>query len=172
MKIEPISNSEKPLAVKVLQWVYLIIFLFSIGTIVTLHNLPDEILIILRVPRFLREIDPFLGFAWPASFHIYQATLLLFLFLIFIDGLGLFFYQSRFWRLISDLSSFVGLFVIWSVFLFFIFSLTLAEGFEERNIQTTIVFLLLAFFLFILDLITFLVDEQSLGRRLLKKRNL
>jgi len=163
------ADSKKPLTVKILQWIYLLVFIFVVGAIIVLHNVPNEMLVTLRVPRFLREIDPFLGYAWPSSLLVYQVTLLFSLFLILVDSLGLFFYQARLWRIFSDLSSFLGLFVAWTIILFFVFSLTFSNVLKDDNIQTAMIFLALSLFLFILDLVTFAVDEQSLGRRLFKK---
>jgi len=165
------TGFKKPLAVKILQWIYLLIFIFVVGMIIVLHNVPNEMLVTLRVPQFLREIDPFLGYTWPSSLLVYQATLLFSLFLILVDSLGLFFYNALFWRIFSDLSSFLGLFVAWTIILFFVFSLTFSNVLEDDNIQTAIIFLVLSLFLFILDLVTFAVDEQSLSRRLFKKRS-
>lgn len=158
----------KPSLVMVLQWVYLVVFLISVAAIFVLHSAPDFFLEFLRVPKFLREIDPFLGYAWPATLYVYQAVLVIFLFIIFINSLGLLFYNYRTWRIISDLTSFFGLFVIWTAGVFFVIALSLGMFTTAENVKTALTFFLVAIFLFILDLITFFVDEQHLGRKFLK----
>ena len=166
------SQSEKPHNVKILQWVHLSIFLFTIALIVVVHNLPENKLEIFRVPQFLREIDQFLNFSWPSSLFIYQITLILFLTITFLNSLGLIFYSSLVWRIISDLASFLGLFVIWSAAFFLAFSLAVGYFSNSQNVQTALSFFIFALFLFILDLVTFFVDEQHLGHRFVKLRSI
>ena len=154
--------NKKPEIVRILQFVHLAIFTLAIFVIFLLHLYTQNFLDFLRIPIFLKSINPLLGFGWPASLHVYQTILVFSLFLIFVDAAGLFFYRSRIWRIISDVSSFLGLLVIWPVALFFIFTLASAEKLEAQNIQTITVYFLLSLFLVILDLVTWFVDEQSL----------
>lgn len=165
----PKLAGQKPAIVKILQLLHFLVFLTLITFIILMHNLPANTFQILRIPTFLQQIDPFLVFSYPSSLFIYQITLILFLAIAFINSLGLFFYSARFWRLVSDLSSFLGLFVVWSVVLFFILSLSFEFFTTSENVQTAFVYVIIAFFLFILDLITFFVDENHLGRKFLRR---
>lgn len=63
---------------KSLQIANLLVFCISVGMIILMHSLPTELLTVLRVPTFLKDIDPLLGFVWPASLLVYQVTLLFF----------------------------------------------------------------------------------------------
>ena len=163
----------KPKIFSVLQLLHVSTVVAAIIIIFLLHLHPSNLLDVLRFPAFLKDINPLLGFAWPASLHVYQFTLVFFLAVSLIDALGLVFYQSRTWRLFSDISSFLGFLIIWPVSLFFIFTLASAETLESQSIQTALVYFGLTFFLFILDLVTWFIDEQALlVRRLAKLHHL
>jgi|SRR3989344_4490563 len=153
--------------IRVLQWIHLSIFLLVVGTITLLHLITKDFFDFLRLPQFLRTLNPLLGFGWPVSLHVYQAILVFFLLITLTDGLGLLFYRSKTWRLISDVSSFLGFLIIWPTALFFLFSLASSETLRVIDIQTAILFFIFAFLLFLLDLVTWFVDEQSfLGKRI------
>jgi len=164
-----VQHVTKPVPVKILQWLHLIIFVTAVGIIFVLHYYPEDFLDFLRVPLFLRDINSMLGSSWPVSLHIYQIILIFFLLLTLIDSLGLLFYHSKSWRIISDLSSFLGFLIIWPVALFFVFTLVSSDNLDLQNIKTALVYFIFSFSLFILDLVTWFVDEQSfLARGLIK----
>ena len=160
-----VVTSAKPKVVTILQWVHLGIFLISIIVIFLLHYYPYQFFDFLRLPTFLKDIDIFLGFGWPASLHVYQAVLIFFIFVAFVDSLGLLFYSHRFWRLISDLFSFLGFLIILPVSFFFIFTLAAAEGIGQYSIKTAIVYFVISFLIFVLDFVTWFVDERSFLKR-------
>lgn len=160
--------ARKPRIITVLQATHLAIFLIGISAVTLLHIRTSDFLDQLRLPTFLKEIDSFLGFAYPASLHVYQIILLFTLLLAAIDSLGLLFYKSKIWKFMSDITSFLGLLVIWPAALFFIFTLASAQNLTQASIQTIIVYFTFTLFIFVLDLVTWFVDEQSLikiGRR-------
>lgn len=155
------AKSKKPPSVKALQTIHLVVFVLTLFTIFSLHFYPQNFLDTLRLPLYLKSIDPFLGYSWPSSLYIYQVVLLFFIFLILIDGLGLFFYQSRFWRFVSDVSSFLGFLLMVPVTFFFIFTLVVAKNLTPDNVITATIYFAFSSFLFLLDLVTWYVDEQS-----------
>lgn len=162
----------KPIPIKILQWLHLTIVGIAVSVISLLHFYPVNFLDFLRVPLFLKEINSLLGFGWSASLHVYQIILVFFLFITLVDGLGLLFYHSKIWRLISDLSSFLGFLIIWPAGLFFIFVLASAETLKSQSVQTALFYFLISLFLFILDLITWFVDEKAiLVRKLTRIRH-
>lgn len=164
----PESTAQKPAIVKVLQWINLIVFLTSVTLVIAMHNLSESTLQTIRVPTFLQQIDQFLDYAWPASLHVYQVVLVIFLLIIFVNSLGLILYTSVIWRTISDLLSFLGLFLVWTAGVFFVLALSLGMFTSSENVQTALIFLIVSVLLFLLDLVTFFVDEQHLGRKFIK----
>lgn len=163
------SKFTKPPVIKILQWIHVSTLIIGVGVIFLLHLYPENILDFLRLPAFLKDINPFLGFGWPASLHVYQVILVFFLVVSLIDALGLLFYESRPWRIFSDLSSFLGFLIIWPASVFFIFTLVSTEGLKPQSIHTALVYFGFTFFIFILDLVTWFVDEQAIFVRKLVK---
>lgn len=155
----------KPAIVKFLQWAHLAIVITSIITISLLHYYTENFLDFLRLPTFLKDIDLFLGSGWPASLHVYQAILLFFIFVSLVDALGLFFYSSRVWRLISDASSFLGFLIILPVCVFFILTLASLDNLSLQSIQTILVYFAISLVIFILDLVTWFVEDRSLLKK-------
>ena len=164
------SDIAKPKIVIILQWIHLFVFIAVVGIISLLYYYPENLLDFLRLPLFLREIDLLIGQDWPASLHVYQIVLIFSLILVFIDALGLLFYRSKLWRMVSDVSSFLGFLIIWPVALFFIFTLSSFNNISLQNIHTALIYFFFSFLLFVLDLITWFVDEQSfLVKKLARK---
>lgn len=154
-------TTKKPKIVSFLQYVNLIFFFTAISTITLLHVYTNNFLDFLRLPRLIYSMNPLLGHGWPASLHVYQFVLVLSIILVFIDSLGLFFYSSKTWRFISDFTSFLGFLIIWPASLFFIFTIASAENLRAIDVQTSLVYFAITFSLFLLDIITWFVDEQS-----------
>jgi len=123
----------------------------------------------MRLPRLIGDLNPLFGFGWPASLHVYQSILIFAILVAFINCLGLILYNSNLWRKISDISSFLGVLIIWPTSLFLLFALASAENLNTQNIQTIFIFFGLTFLIAILDLITWFVDEQSFVKKIRKK---
>lgn len=147
--------------VKILQALYIIVFIFSISLITAMHIVPAPALAVLRIPTGLREIGQSLGLSWPTSLEIYHILLLLFFTAILLNGIGLFRLHIPRWRSICTVSSFLGMLLTWSVFLFFIFPFTLEGNFNTKNLQTFLVYSILAFGFFFICLLTFAVAQEK-----------
>lgn len=157
-------TSKKPKIVSFLQYINLFVFFAAIFTITILHIYTDNFLDFLRLPRLIYSINPLLGNGWPVSLHVYQFVMVLSILLVFIDSLGLFYYSSKIWRFISDLTSFLGFLIIWPASLFFIFTMASAENLRSIDFQTSLAYFAITFSLFLLDIITWFVDDQSYVR--------
>lgn len=152
-----------------LQFIHVTIF--SIGTlaVIILHIKTSNFWDILRLPQLISDLNPLFGFGYPASLHIYQSILVFALIIALVNSLGLVFYKSKLWRFTSDISSFLGVLIIWPVSLFLLFTLASAENLSAKNIQTIAVYFTFTFTIAILDLVTWFVDEESFMKRIRKK---
>ncbi len=158
-------SAKKPKIVSLLQYLNLIFFFTAIATITLLHTYTENFLDFLRLPRLIYEINPLVGNGWPASLHVYQSILIFSILLVLIDSLGLFFYSQKVWRFVSDITSFLGFLIIWPTALFFIYTIASAENLRTIDLQTSLAYFTITFSLFILDLVTWFVDDQSFVRK-------
>ena len=126
-----------------------------------MHTVPAPALAVLRIPTNLREIGPSLGLTWPMSLEVYHVFLLLFFIVVILNGIGLYRLHIPKWQTICKLSSFLGLLLIWSIFIFFMLPLILESNFETKNLQTSLIYALLSFAFFIVDILTFAVAEEK-----------
>lgn len=140
---------------KILQGLYVFIFICAISIITATHTIPQPALAVFRMPGYLRGIGPSLGLSYPLSLHIYHVFLLLFFTVILLNGIGLRRLHVPKWRSICRVSSFLGLLLMWSVFLFFMLPLILNNNFDPINLRTSFIYSLLAFGVFIVNLSTF-----------------
>ncbi|MEX0616387.1 MAG: hypothetical protein WD231_01075 [Candidatus Woykebacteria bacterium] len=150
---------KKPALIKALGWLYLVVFLSFVGMVILLHAIPKPFLDIIRMPTFIRAAEPYLGFSYTPSLHVYQATLLFFIFLVLVDSLSLFNLSSKIMKKASALSSFVGFILIGTVFFYFLYALA-TVGVASSLTKTILIYLLLTSFLMSLDLFTFVIDEE------------
>lgn len=153
---------------KYLQIAHCCIFLTGIGVVTALHIKTADFWDFLRLPQLISDLNPLFGFGWPASLHVYQSILVFAIIVALINTTGLIFYNSKIWRFLSDLLSFVGFLFIWPVSLFLLFTLASAENLDMQNIQTIIVYFGFTFAIAVLDLITWFVDEKSFWMRIRK----
>lgn len=154
--------NHKPASVKVLQWIYLMAFLSIVATAAIIHNTERPFLDVLRPPTFFRLAEPYVGISYKASLTIYHFTFAYFLLLILVDAICLFWYFNKFLKQLSLVSSYIGFFLIGFIFLYFMYSFLLI-GFADRQAAVSaLIFLLLSLTFFILDLITFFVEEQGI----------
>lgn len=151
--------------IKILEVAYLIIFILSIALITAMHTVPAPALAVFRIPTQIRDVGPMLGLTWPTSLEVYHAFLLLFFVVIIANGIGLYRLRIEKWRSICRVSSFLGLFLTWSVFLFFMFPLTLNSNFDVENLQTSLIYSLFAFVFLIVDILTFAVSHKAQSRQ-------
>jgi len=152
---------KKRVIAKILLAIYVFVFIFAAGLIITMHATPSPVLAVLRIPQNLREVGPQLGMSWPTSLRIYQFFLVFFFTVVLLNGIGLSKINNQRWRSICKISSFFGLLLMWSVSLFFILPLTLDGNFYVTNLKTSLVYSLIAFALFIVNLLTFTVVQEE-----------
>jgi len=129
-----------------------------------MHLIPAPALAVFRIPTNLREVGPSLGLSWPMSLHVYQIFLLLFLTILLLNGIGLRRLHIPKWRSICLGSSFLGLLLTWSIFLFFMLPFILKSNFDLRNLQTSLIYAFLALAFFIVDLLTFFIAQKASNR--------
>ena len=103
---------------------------------------------------------------------VYHCTFAYFLLIMLVDAISLFFYSNKMLKYVSLATSFFGFFLIGFMVLYFLYSL-LVIGFSVDSAgYSALVFLLLSIFFFVLDLITFVVEEEGIyppGKKLLHK---
>lgn len=146
---------------KILQGIYVFIFIFAIGLIIALHVIPAPALALFRVPTNLREIGPYLGLTWPTSLEVYHIFLILFFIVIILNGIGLHRLKIARWRSICKISSFLGLFLVWSVLMFFMFPLLVTADISAIHLKTSLIYTFFAFVFFIINLLTFFAAEKT-----------
>lgn len=147
--------------IKSLLAIYIFVFIFAIGLIVAMHTTPSPALAVFRIPQNLREVGPHIGLSWPTSLRIYHVFLLFFFTIVLLNGIGLSRIDNQKWRSICKISSFFGILLMWSVTLFFMLPLTLDGNFYAINLKTALVYSLIAFVLFIVNLLTFTVAQKN-----------
>ena len=157
--------NQKPVSVKILQWVYFLVFVSIIAAVTVIHNTDRPFLDVLRIPTFFRSAEPYVGISYISSMTVYHFTFAYFLLIILIDAIALFWYPNKFLKQLSLLSSYVGFFPIGFMVLYFLYSL-LVIGFSTDSAgYSALIFLLLSIFFFVLDLITFFIEEEGIYHR-------
>src|SRR3989344_1387544 len=119
---------------KILQAIYVFIFIFAIGLIVAMHTVPAPALALFRVPTNLREVGPSLGLS---CLNIPK------------------------WRSVCKISSFLGLFLTWSVLLFFMLPLLVNSNINAVHLKTSFIYSLFAFVFLNVNLLTFAVAQKE-----------
>ncbi len=156
---------------RLLQLTHLTILIIGILVITILHIFTQNFWDFLRIPVFLRSIDEFLGQGWPISLSVYHAVLVTSLLVALINAAGLIFYKNKVWRIATDIVTFVGFLIIWPICLFFALILATAQNLSEQNVHTILVYFLFTLSIFILDLVTWYFDDQSLVTIVKRKRS-
>jgi len=156
------KSNQKPVSVKILQWIYLASFLSIIATVTVIHNTDRPFLDVLRIPTFFRSAEPYIGISYISSMTVYHFSFAYFLLIILIDAIALFWYANKFLKQLSLLSSFVGFFLIGFMVLYFLYSFVVI-GFASYNAgASALIFMLLSIAFFVLDLMTFFVEERGI----------
>lgn len=147
--------------VKILQFIYLGVFIFSIALTTLMHLVPEPAFAVFRIPTNLREVGPKLGLVWPTSLEVYHVFLILFFTVIILNGIGLYRLRIPKWRSVCKISSFFGLLLTWSIFMFFMLQLILYSSLETKHLKTALIYSMLSFAFLIVDLLTFAVVEEK-----------
>jgi len=159
---------EKTAAIKTMRWVYLALFFALLGAVVLLHAIPKPFLDVIRLPTFIRAGEPYLGFPYDSSLLIYQITLLFFVFVTLVDAISLFLFSSNPMKKISAYSSLIGFTLMAAVFMYFLYSFFVID-IENNLLVTVAIYLALSLVLMMLDLLTFILDEQLIWHLGVKK---
>lgn len=155
----------EPEAVRILKWVYLIVFLVA-GSIVTILTVSSGSLF--EPVRFSNVVS--LNAAGSQIAAVFRFLVAFYLFLIFVDTVSLFNYKSLALREISSLVSLVGFFLMGVASLFMVYILAASSGAVGTTTVVAMLYLVISVGLFLLDLLTFFIDEQELMGLALKKR--
>lgn len=130
-----------------LKILYLTAFI-TIGILFALtHIFPQPFFMPFRFPHYLEMMPTFLGVSWPMSFEIYHYILYALVLIGSLNVLGIIFYPK--FRKTAIFSSFVGIFLIFPMILFFFFV------FLSVNASTAVIYGLYCVVLLIVDVLTF-----------------
>ena|SRR3989344_5749407 len=138
---------QKTSQLKTLKLYYLFIIILTIILVLPTHIFPSPSFMPLRFPHYLEVMKPFLGISWPATFQIYHLVLLILAVIGSLNVLGIVFYPQ--WRLIAQISSFVGIFFLTLMSLFFLFL------FINVNPLTSFIYGFYCIVLLVVDVLTF-----------------
>lgn len=136
-------------------------FLVGVLLVTLMHTFERPTFDIFRVPTFIGITSSFNGLAYLPTFKIYQISLVSSLLVVLIDGLCLTRYRSKFLVQLSEVSTVVGLAILFLALLFFSYNFLLVS----HDLKDTAAFYLaVSTFLIIIDLITFRADEKLLKK--------
>lgn len=138
---------EKKIKLKKLLYSYVFIVGLTIVLVAPPHFFPQPYFIPLRFPHYLEMMPTFLGISWPMSFEIYHYVIYALVIMGSLNALGIILYPRL--RRITLFSSFIGLFLISSMILFFFFQ------FINVNRSTALIFGFYSVILLIVDWLTF-----------------
>lgn len=137
-----------PSQLQLLKLYYLFILILTAILVVPTHIFSPPLFMPFRFPHYLEMMKPFLDISWPLSFEIYHLILLILAIIGAVNVLGIVFYPK--WKVLARISSFAGLFLTLSMFLFFLFP------FMRTNPPTAIIYGIYSLLLFIVNLLTFI----------------
>jgi hypothetical protein len=146
----------------ILQSIYLFIFFaFLINALMVDVLFAPPALAILRVPSNIRGIGDVINAAWTQNLRFYHLMLLIFTVLGSINLLGLSSLNSKAWRGVLRISSFLGILILWSAVIFFMLPFLLEGKYGNQYLQTSIVYALVTFGILLVNLATFAVAIQN-----------
>jgi len=146
----------------ILQGVYVFLFfafLLNAFTVDVLFAPPA--LAILRVPTNIREIGEIINAPWTQSIRLYHVLLLITAVVGSLNLLGLSSLDSKLWRKALRLSSFLGILMLWSGFIFFLLPFLIVGRYSSVFIQTSMIYAIVTFIIFLVDLATFAVAVDT-----------
>ncbi len=145
-----------------LQVVYIVIFFIFLLNVFAVDILfaPPH-LALLRVPSNIRAIGFFLNAPWTQSLRIYHIFLLVITVLGSLNLIALSSLENSLWRIVCKISSFFGLLILWSIFMFFALPFILnGISFDYIYLRISFIYAAVTFILLILDVATFLVVDR------------
>ncbi len=165
MKLQAKSEDKLNLYVTALQIIYIIlVFTFLLNAFVVDVIVAPPALALLRVPSNIRAIGYLLNAPWTQSLKVYHIFLLIIAVLVLLNLVSLSRLENKTWRSICRISSFLGLFIVWSILLFFTLPFLLTGiTFNPVYLKTSLVYVSVSFILLIVDIATFAVAE-GLGK--------
>ena len=146
----------------ILQGVYVFFFfafLLNAFTVDVLFAPPA--LAILRVPTNIREIGEIINAPWTQNIRLYHVLLLITTVVGSLNLLGLSSLHSKLWRRALRVSSFLGILMLWSGFMFFLLPFLIAGHYSSVFIQTSMIYALVTFIILLVDLATFAVAVKA-----------
>jgi len=152
----------EPEAVRILKWVYLAVFAIAGAFVLLLTLSTGSIFEVLRFSNVVQSngIPILTVFRFLVGFY---------LLLILVDAVSLFNYQSLLWREVSAVSSLIGIVLMGMGSLFMIYILAAANLVSTGTAVLALLYLVVAVGLFLLDLLTFFVEEEELLGIAIKK---
>jgi len=140
---------------------HVVLLLVVIGVIALLHTKAPPFLDFLRMPLFLRAVDPLVGSVYPGSFYVYHITLN-FLWVFALLNLASFALpKSRFFRSLSLAFSLVGVVIMTTLCFFFLYTLNLHAG-DQLVQRGSVAYLAFCSILLLLSFHVFLTHEKAL----------
>lgn len=155
----------EPEAVRILKWVYLIVFLVGSAFVIALSIFNESTLQLVQFSQVTSVIGNGYG-----VLQVFKFLATFYLFLMFIDTVSLFNYKSLALREVSAISSLVGFLLMGMGSLFMIYVLALSTSISTEVAIVALLYLVIAVGLFLLDLLTFFVEEEGLLSLSLKRR--
>lgn len=152
---------EKLGIIKILQFIYLGIFIVLLALITIMHTVPEPALAVFRIPKRLREACPSLGLGWPKSLEVYHVFLLSLFAIIILNGVCLYRLYIRKWRSICLISSVLGLLLIPSIFLIFKLPFGLKNSCDPNYLQTSLIYSSFLFVFFLVNFLTFVAVRKA-----------
>lgn len=153
--------------IKLLEGTYVILFIAALMNAFTVDILvAPPALAILRVPSNLRAIGEILNAPWTQNLKVYHFFLMVVAVLASLNLFGLSRIDSSIWRTTCKISSFFGLFVFWSIFMFFALPFILTGiKFDPTYLRISFIYALISFCLLLVDVATFaLATEYRKGK--------
>ncbi len=143
--------------IKFLQIAYLSLFAVGIGIAIGNDIFHSPKFSVLKIPTYLKEVGPLIGISWPLSFDIYHGFLLVLAIIGSVNLYGINHIYKNQWRITAKFSSFIGLFVTWFMFVFFLYPLILKYTLTSESSKTALAYCVLGFIFLITNALTFFV---------------
>jgi hypothetical protein len=154
----------EPEAVRILKWVYLAVFAVAGAFALMLTFSTNSIFEVLRFSNVVQASNGF------PILTIFRLLVGFYLILILIDAVSLFNYRSSLWREVSAVASLIGIVLMGLGSLFMVYILAAANLVSNATAVLSLLYLVVAVGLFLLDLLTFFVEEEGLLGVAIKKR--
>ncbi|OGY29892.1 MAG: hypothetical protein A3F35_00435 [Candidatus Woykebacteria bacterium RIFCSPHIGHO2_12_FULL_45_10] len=154
----------EPEAVRILKWVYLIVFVVVGAFVLVLTIVTGSSFEFLRFSRLIE------GPAAPLILNIFRFLVGFYLLLMLVDAVSLFNYRSVLWREASSIASLLGIILTGLGAIFMIYIMGVAGLISTQTNIIALLYLVIAVGLLLLDLLTFFVEEENLLGLSIKKK--